>query len=153
MNQPHNPGREGIHAFRDSDQREPLRNDVSPFTVGLNMRIVSIDARAGRLRATFDPGEHYIGGARPTVHGGAMATMLDISMATLVVAMTGADQRTATANLNVSFLRPLPPGPCTCEVEAERVGRTVAFMRAVLLDAAGGRAATGSATFPLFTAS
>jgi uncharacterized protein (TIGR00369 family) len=153
MSQPHDPGRAGIHAFSESEQREPLRNDVSPFTVGLNMRVVTIDALAGRLRASFEPGEHYVGGARPTVHGGAIATMLDISMATLAVAMTGMDQKIATANLNLSFLRPLQPGPCTCEVEADRVGRAMAFIRAVLVDARGAHVATASATFAVFAAS
>ena len=55
-----------------------------------------------------------------------IATMLDVSMASLVVAMTGLDRRTATAGLHVSYLRPLPPGPCSCEVEADRaVGKVV----------------------------
>lgn len=152
MTRPHDPGRPGIHAFRDSDQRTPLPVAVSPFMAGLGMQIVAIDAQAGRLRALFEAGPDYVGGARPTVHGGAIATMLDVSMASLVVAMTGLDRRTATAGLHVSYLRPLSPGPCSCEVEADRVGRSMAFVHAVLFDAQGARVATAAGTFPVFGA-
>jgi uncharacterized protein (TIGR00369 family) len=145
-----NSNRVRIHAFRDSDQREPLPMVVTPFAAGLNMRITAIDTQAGRLSAVFDVGADYVGGARPTVHGGAVATMLDISLASLVVAMTGADQGTATANLNVSYLRPMPTGRCTCEAEVERMGRTMGFVRAVLVDASGHKAATATATFAVF---
>jgi uncharacterized protein (TIGR00369 family) len=147
-----NPGRRDIHAFRDSQQREPLRIEVSPFMAGLKMDVTAIDAVQGRLSARFDVDSHYVGGARPTVHGGAIATMLDISMATLAVALGDADKATATANLNISYLRPLPAGRCTCEVTSERVGRTMSFMRAVLLDAQGRTAASASAGFVNFMA-
>jgi uncharacterized protein (TIGR00369 family) len=152
MTAPTYPGRAGIHAFRDSDQHAAMRNDISPYMEALAMHIVSIDAQAGRLRAAFDAGAHYVGVDRSAVHGGAIAAMLDTSMASLVVAMTGASQTTATANLNVSYLRRLPAGPCTCEVETDRVGRTLAFIHAVLLDAAGARVATASGTFAILAA-
>lgn len=151
MNDELSTGRARIHRFRDSSQGEPLRIEVSPFMVALKMDITSIDATAGRLHAAFEPGAEYVGGARPTVHGGAIATMLDIAMATMAVALSAPDKAVATANLNVSYLRPLPAGRCSCDVEVERMGRTLGFMRGVLVDANGALVATATATFSVFT--
>jgi uncharacterized protein (TIGR00369 family) len=138
-----------IRRFAASDQRTPVRLSVSPFASGLETTLVGVDAAARSLKLLFNPGAEYVA-ARQTLQGGAVATMLDVSMAFLAIALLPDDKSAATASLNISYLKPSFPGAYVAEAEVERLGRSMIFARARLTLQGGDTVATATGVFSVF---
>ena len=138
-----------IRLFKDTDQRTPLLLPGSPFAVGLKATLISIDAQARGIRVSFTPGIEYVA-ARGTLQGGAVATMLDLTMAFMALALIPEDRSTSTANLNISYLKPAFPGPMIGEGEVERLGRSMIFLRARLVPEGGDAVASATGVFAIF---
>ena len=81
-----------------------------------------------------------------SLHGGAMATAMDISMGHLVNKVAGPG---ATIEMKVQFMRPVTEGTVTCEGRFTRRGRSLAFMESRLFDANGKLAALATATWKM----
>ncbi len=81
-----------------------------------------------------------------SLHGGAMATAMDISMGHLVNKVAGPG---ATIEMKVQFMRPVTDGIVTCEGRFTRRGRSIAFMESRLSDANGKLAALATATWKM----
>lgn len=60
-----------------------------------------------------------------TLHGGIMASVMDISMGHLVNKVAGPG---ATIEMKIQFMRPVGEGIATCEGRFLRRGRTLSFM-------------------------
>ncbi len=116
---------------------------VPPASKLLGARDLRFDREAGTLRLGFEARPDF---ANPTgvVQGGFLTAMLDDAMGPLVFAMTG--RFGGTIDLNVSFLRPVKPGPVEVLARMIRQGRSVAFLEAEL-EAAGKLGARATASF------
>ncbi len=83
------------------------------------------------------------------MHGGAVASAMDIAMGSLGFYMSG-EYLTPTINLNVSYERPIPTGKrIFIETTCHACGRTMAYFstRAWTEDAPGKIVATASGTY------
>lgn len=81
-----------------------------------------------------------------SLHGGAMATAMDISMGHLV-------KKTAapgtTIEMKIQFMRPVRLGPATCEGRFIKRGRSISFMESRIFDVDGKLAAHATATWKM----
>ena len=112
-----------------------------------------LDARPadGWIRIGFTGRPEFLNPAG-FVQGGFLTAMLDDSMGPAVFAMTQGALYTATIDLNVSFLAPAKPGPLFGEGQVLQLGKTVGFVEAKLMDAAGTVVARATSTVRLVPA-
>jgi uncharacterized protein (TIGR00369 family) len=96
-------------------------------------------AEGGRARLTLDATEDHLNDAG-TVHGGVLATIVDMAMGHAVRSSTGESDVPATSQLTVTYLRPGDPGTLevsarvskqgenltVCEADVEQDGRSLA---------------------------
>jgi len=96
-------------------------------------------AEGGRARLTLDATEDHLNDAG-TVHGGVLATIVDMAMGHAVRSSTGESDVPATSQLTVTYLRPGGPGTLevsarvskqgenltVCEADVEQDGRSLA---------------------------
>lgn len=103
------------------------------------------DAEKEVCRLTFPASEM---GFNPqgSVHGGVLATVMDISMGHLVNKVAGPG---ATIEMKIQFMRPVGAGEVTCEGRFIRRGRTISFMESRVFDAAGKLSAHATATWKM----
>ena len=80
------------------------------------------------------------------LHGGVMASVMDISMGHLVAKVAGPG---ATIEMKVQFMRPVSAGLVTCEGRFTKRGRSLSFMESHLLDAEMNLAAHATATWKM----
>ncbi len=81
-----------------------------------------------------------------SLHGGVMATAMDISMGHLVNKVAGPG---ATIEMKVQFMRPVIDGIVVCEGSFTRRGRSMAFMESRLSDESGKLSALATATWKM----
>ena len=75
---------------------------------------------------------------RGELHGGAVASMFDVSMGMTVLAFTEHNS-VATADLSVSYIRPFTGKTFIIDVNVIRAGRSMARMRAIATDESTGK--------------
>jgi uncharacterized protein (TIGR00369 family) len=98
---------------------------------------VSHDPAAGVLRVQFPTKPEY---ANPAgmVMGGIVTAMLDDTMGPLVVAQTGGAKFPVSTDLHTQFFKGAPIGPpLIVEARIDRLGRSIAFTSALLLNEKG----------------
>lgn len=95
-------------------------------------------------RITFPIRAHFFnpGG---TLHGGIIATVMDISMGHLLRHALGAGG--ATLQMNLNYLRPLTEGKATCESRFLRRGRGICHLESQLFQTVDKPAASATATW------
>lgn len=81
-----------------------------------------------------------------SLHGGVMASAMDISMTHLVNKIAGPG---ATIEMKVQVIRPVLSGPVTCEGRFVKRGRELSFMQSRLTDPEGRLAALATATWKM----
>ena len=96
-------------------------------------------------RITF-PVTDLLRNPQGALHGGVMATAMDISMGHLVAKVAGPG---ATIEMKVQFLRPVMAGTVTVEGSFTRRGRSLSFMESKLFGADGKLAAHATATWKM----
>jgi uncharacterized protein (TIGR00369 family) len=79
-----------------------------------------------------------------SLHGGVIATLLDISMGHLLKRQVGAG---ATLEMSTQFLRSAREGQLTATSRFQRKGRQICFMRSEAIDAGGALIATSTSTW------
>ena len=142
-----NPDREVVRAFLIGGGR-PQAIDSNPIALGLQATLTAANAQDGTVTIRFEAGAQHLQGAGQ-VHGGVVATMLDLATALSVLARLPADQNPATVSLNVSMLRPVAPGVVTATAQVDRAGRRIVHASARLADGAGALLASASAVFAI----
>lgn len=93
---------------------------------------------------SFDPAE-FLFNPQGTVHGGVIATVMDISMGHLLHHASG--RPGTTLELKTQFLLPARDGTLTCTGRFLRRGRTISHLAAELRDASGELLAYATATW------
>lgn len=97
-------------------------------------------------RLTFPVGEMVMN-PQGSLHGGAMATIMDISMGHLIKKVTG--RPGATVEMKIQFMRPVTGKTATCEGSFIKRGRSISFMESRIFDEAGKLAAHATATWKM----
>lgn len=97
------------------------------------------------VEANFDP-DPQCSNLRGGVQGGMICAMLDEVMSLAVVIAEGFTVGVPTLEIKISFLAPLPVGPCCARGEAVRIGRNIAFMEGTMWTDDGVIAARATAT-------
>ncbi|MFT4069130.1 PaaI family thioesterase [Paraburkholderia sp.] len=80
-----------------------------------------------------------------TLHGGIIATVMDVSMGHLVNHAYGAGA--PTLEMKVQYLRPLSRGNARCQARFLQRGRSIAFLESRLYDDAGKLVAVATSTW------
>lgn len=81
-----------------------------------------------------------------TLHGGVLATAMDISMGHLLNRTVGAG---ATLEMKLQYLAPVTAGPVHCEGSFLRRGRGISFLQSEAFRGDGERVALATATWKL----
>ncbi|WP_114287860.1 PaaI family thioesterase [Candidatus Halocynthiibacter alkanivorans] len=81
-----------------------------------------------------------------SLHGGVMATVMDISMGHLVRKITGPG---ATIEMKVQYLRPVFAGEARCEGRFTKKGRSISFMESRVWGPDGKLAAHATGTWKM----
>ena len=116
--------------------------------IGLNFDYLpenAHDSDKKKLKITFNINEMLLN-PQGSLHGGVMATVMDISMGHLLNKTVG---KGATIEMKIQYLRPLREGRVTCEGRFIKKGRTLSFMESRLSDGAGKLAAIATATWKM----
>ncbi len=132
------------------DGRKPAAITSNPLAQDLGGELLELDTEGGAAVLAFAPPPRFAQGAQ-VLQGGIVATLLDFAMAFAAHATLAAAERPfSTATLNVSLLRPAPPGRYLARGRIVRAGRSLLFADAALTAATDGRTvATASAVMPL----
>ena len=103
----------------------------------------------GRSRAGF-PVTDAVLNPQGTVHGGAIAALVDTTGAFAVRSALGdPDARMVTVELSVSYVRPIRGARANAEGQILKVGQRLAFAEVAVLDEDGTLAARGRITYAL----
>lgn len=109
------------------------------------LEAVLVEGAPGDVLLSFVAGEDATQG-NGVVSGGTMANMLDTGMAMAVLSALKPGHTCATISLNVNMLRAGAIGRLFVRAGVEKLGRTVAFAHAQLLDGDKKVLATGSSS-------
>ncbi len=81
------------------------------------------------------------------VHGGAIASLVDTATAFAIISLLPPDEKATTADLTISYLRPLRNGRAHSTARVLRAGRRLIVVSAELIDDAGNLIATALSTY------
>ncbi len=98
---------------------------------------ISCDPEAQTAKIRFEA-KDWECNHRGELHGGAVASMFDVSMGMTVLGFTD-HYSVATADLSISYIRPFTGKSFIIEVNVIRAGRSMARMRAIATDEATGK--------------
>lgn len=96
------------------------------------MRLLSVDPKAGRVRAAFQCRPAFCHSGGTTAQGGFVTGWMDFTMAFSVLTRSGGTHNIASLDIHVSFLERVGPGEVVAEGWVRRMGRKVAFLEATL---------------------
>lgn len=107
------------------------RFPTPPCAATLGWRLIKADEESGAVRIGFEASHEFCNPAG-FIQGGFLTAMLDDTMGPAVLVKSRGTLFTATIDLNVSFLAPARPGPLTGEGRIVQLGKTIAFLEAIL---------------------
>jgi uncharacterized protein (TIGR00369 family) len=81
------------------------------------------------------------------VHGGAIASLIDTATAFAIISQLPSDEQATTADLTISYLRPLRNGRARATAQVIRAGRRLIVVSAELVDDGGRLIATALTTY------
>lgn len=123
----------------DAELLERLSRHVPPTARLLGMELLSVDSASGTARMAFTVRPEFCN-PMGNLQGGFYAAMLDDAAATAIIARAGRRIVVPTLEFKLSFLAPARAGSrVIAEGRCLKLGRSVAFAEADLLDAAGSR--------------
>ena len=104
------------------------------------------DTEPDRAVVELDADERHLN-HHGTVHGGAIATMVDSAMGAAVRREDTHDEAPVTIEMKVTYLRPAHPGRLRAEAAIRRRGKRIVIAEVDVLDADGEAVAHGIGTF------
>ena len=115
----------------------------SAFHSWMGMELVG--AEPGRVEISLEAADHHLN-LQGLLHGGVIATLADTATGLAVRTMVPAGRRHVTVQLDVHYLRPGAPGRVTAVGTTVRVGTSIGYAEADVLDAKGRLLARATAT-------
>ena len=115
----------------------------SAFHSWMGMELVR--AEPGRVEISVEAADHHLN-LQGLLHGGVIATLADTATGLAVRTMVPAGRRHVTVQLDVHYLRPGAPGRVTAVGTTVRVGTSIGYAEADVLDAKGRLLARATAT-------
>ena len=103
-------------------------------------------AEGGRAVVTLDANEDH-GNRHGTVHGGALATLIDSAMGAAVSSQFNGEQAPVTIEMKVTYLEPAPIGRLTATAEVRRAGKRITIVETEVSGDDGEMVAHGIGTF------
>lgn len=136
-------GREVLARIRDGHHPEP------PMAVLVGFHIRSVED--GRVVMSLEP-DQSLCNPMGTVHGGAVATMLDTAMGCAVQTRLGSTRWCATLEMKMNYLRPVPVDvrELLGEGRAIHIGRQTALTEGQVKDNRDKLYVHATATFSIF---
>jgi uncharacterized protein (TIGR00369 family) len=119
--------------------------EIPPAARLLGWTLIEVDLEEKRIKVGFD-GKPEFRNPAGHIQGGILAAMLDDAMGPIVVAVTGGQSFPATIDLNVSFIRPVTPGPISVTAHIANMGKQLVFLEGELFDAGGKLCARATAS-------
>ena len=110
--------------------------------VGLRLE----EARGGCARVSLDAGEEHLN-QHGRVHGGAIATLVDVSMGEAVASTTSEHETPVTIEIKVNYLEPGRPGTLVATAEVRKRGRRFTVIGAEVVQHDGEVVAEAIGTF------
>ena len=107
--------------------------DAFPFHQYLDLEIE--ETSPGRARIAIPTGPKVDGGVAGSVHGGILASLIDIAMLEAVLpTFEEGDQPGGTIDLGITYLRPATGSRITVEADIVRRGREIVSTEVSVLD-------------------
>ncbi len=94
-----------------------------------HMGLVADEGVNGHARVTITAAARHLNSAG-TVHGGAIATLIDVAMGKAVASLFSADERPVTIEMKVNYLEPGEVGDLVAEARVSRRGRRLVVVHA-----------------------
>ncbi|MBB5503394.1 uncharacterized protein (TIGR00369 family) [Paraburkholderia sp. MM5384-R2] len=142
-----NPDRNLLHSFHRHGG-DPVLLETNPLAIAMRARLLMVNIERGIVELGFTPGEQFLQGAN-VIQGGIVSAMLDFALGFAALATVQQSQSVASATLNVSFLRAAKSGTYVARGELERLGRSLAFTRGVLLECGDRPVATATSALSI----
>lgn len=143
---------------RTASDRQPTPYGADPavkrgFAANPFHRYLGLELEAqhdGYCRIVLTPNEHTPGGVAGSVHGGILATLVDVATLGAVASAIGPHERmNGTAELNISYLRPALSKRVVAEGRLLKKGRTLAVVDVDISDGQGRLFAKGRVQYAL----
>ncbi|HMO00765.1 MAG TPA: PaaI family thioesterase [Miltoncostaeaceae bacterium] len=106
---------------------------------GLNAHLGIRDRKVveGRAEVVMEAGDEHLNPAG-TVHGGAIATLVDVAMGRAVGSMIDEGERPVTIEMKLNYLEPGRPGALVAVAEVRRRGRLFTVVQAEVVQVEDG---------------
>ena len=118
--------------------------ETVPFAKLLGIELE--DVASGTATLAFDI-RHDLKQNNGVVHGGAIASLIDTATAFAIISLLPPEEQATTADLTISYLRPLKNGRAHATARVIRAGRRLIVVSAELVDDAGKLSATALTTY------
>jgi len=115
-----------------------------PFHQWLGLKVEEVGEGGIRIKATWRP-EWVVNADRGYVHGGILATLVDLTADWALVSKTG--RGVPTVDLRVDYHRAAMQGDLTCVGKVIRLGSKVSVSEAQILDSSGKLLASGRGVY------
>ena len=125
----------------EADLRARLAGSAFHSWMGMEL----VRAEPGRVEIALEAADHHLN-LQGLLHGGVIATLADTATGLAVRTMVPAGRRHVTVQLDVHYLRPGAPGRVTAVGTTVRVGTSIGYAEADVLDARGRLLARATAT-------
>ncbi|WP_027415442.1 PaaI family thioesterase [Aneurinibacillus terranovensis] len=117
---------------------------MSPFWDYVGMKEMKIEEGYAELRMDITPNLHQ---RRGSVHGGALATLIDGAIGSAVRSVLTEEEISPTVELKVNYIRPATGEYLTAKSKLYHRGGSLAVGQAEIYDSNGDLVAIGTATF------
>lgn len=115
-----------------------------PFHQWLGLKVEEVGEGTIRIKATWRP-EWVVNAERGYVHGGILATLVDLTADWALVSKTG--RGVPTVDLRVDYHRAAMKGDLTCVGKVVRFGSQISVSEAQILDEQGKLLASGRGVY------
>ncbi len=122
-----------------------LRSDPSTYYALLGMRVEGLEEGNSRLVLPVEKKHLNAGGV---VHGGALASLADASIAAALATLMDLEREgMITVEMKINYLAPVRDGQLSAEGKVIQKGRSIAVGESCLYDSSGKLVAKATATF------
>ena len=136
--------------MKDPATRNPAHDLIerAPFAVMLGLRIESAHAGESVVRLPFSPKLLNGGGPNVPIHGGAIASLIDVAACAAIWSLPETT-RSATIAMTVNYTGPGISSDLIARAKVRRAGKKVASLTVEVRDAQGGLIADALVTYKI----